>query len=90
MKACLIEAFKSCSISYSYSIMIDPEVRVLENSIMYALSMLTWGEEALELGKPTTLFASTQGHGWSHNHGIKNPLRENHTNGIIPIEASST
>ena len=90
MKACLIKAYKSCSISYSYSIMIDQEVRILEVSMMYALSMLTWGEEALELAKPTTLFGSTQGHGWSHNHGIKSPIRENHTNGIIPIEASST
>ena len=90
MKACLIKAFKSCSLSHSYSIMIDPEARVLEASMMYAPSMLTWGEEVLELANPTTLSGLIRGLGWSHNHGIKNPLRENHTNGIIPIEASST
>ena len=70
--------------------MIDPEARVLGISMKYALSMLTWGEGVLELANPTTLFGSTRGHGWSHNHGINNPRRENHSNGIIPIEASST
>ena len=71
-------------------IMIGPEARILEVSMMYALSGLTWGEEVRELANPTTLFMLTRGHGSSHNHGIKNPLREDHTSGISSIEASST
>ena len=49
--------------------MIDPEARVLEVSMMHALSTLIWGEEVLEFANPTALFGSTRGHGWSHNHG---------------------
>ena len=85
----LDKASKSCSLVIH--VMIRPEARVLEVSMMYALSRRrTWGEEVLELANPTTLFRSSRGHGSSHIHGIKNPLGENHTNGISSIEASST
>lgn len=72
-------------------IMIGLEARVLEVSTMYSLSRrLTWGEEVLGLANPTTLFVLSKGHGLNHDHGIKNPLQENHTNGINSKEASST
>ena len=81
-------AYKPCSLVIH--VMIGPEARVLNVSMVYALSRrLTWGGEVLEFANPTTLFISTREHGSSHDHGIKHPLRENHTNGISSIEASS-